>query len=68
MGGRERSSLPCSRGEATSGEPHVSDHEHESLIEQFERFYNGSRGNAVLDGKTKALIGLAVVLTGNCQP
>jgi alkylhydroperoxidase/carboxymuconolactone decarboxylase family protein YurZ len=42
--------------------------EHESLFEQFEQFYNGSRDNGALDGKTKALIGLAVVLTGNCQP
>ena len=42
--------------------------EHEALIEKFERFYNGSRDNPALDPKTKALIGLAVVLTGNCQP
>jgi hypothetical protein len=42
--------------------------EHESLAQQFERFYNRSRDNDALDGKTKALIGLAVVLTGNCQP
>ena len=42
--------------------------EHEELFEQFERFYAGSRDNAALDPKTKALIGLAVVLTGNCQP
>jgi hypothetical protein len=41
---------------------------HEGLIDQFERFYNGSRDNPALDPKTKALIGLAVVLTGNCQP
>jgi alkylhydroperoxidase/carboxymuconolactone decarboxylase family protein YurZ len=40
----------------------------EDLFEQFERFYAGSRDNAALDPKTKALIGLAVVLTGNCQP
>ena len=42
--------------------------EHESLIDRFEAFYNGSRDNQALDDKTKALIGLAVVLTGNCQP
>jgi hypothetical protein len=41
---------------------------HEELVEQFERFYAGSRDNDALDGKTKALIGLAVVLTGNCEP
>jgi alkylhydroperoxidase/carboxymuconolactone decarboxylase family protein YurZ len=46
----------------------VSAHEHERLIDQFERFYNGSRDNPALDDKTRALIGLAVVLTGNCQP
>jgi hypothetical protein len=46
----------------------VSEHEHDSLIDQFERFYNGSRDNAALDRKTKSLIGLAVVLTGNCEP
>ena len=38
------------------------------LIEQFEQFYAGSRDSEILDLKTKALIGLAVVLTGNCQP
>ena len=42
--------------------------EHEELFEQFEQFYAGSRDNAALDPKTKALIGLAVVLTGNCEP
>lgn len=42
--------------------------EHERLIDQFERFYAGSRDNEALDGKTKSLIGLSVVLTGNCQP
>jgi hypothetical protein len=41
---------------------------HEELFEQFERFYAGSRDNAALDPKTKALVGLAVVLTGNCEP
>ncbi len=38
------------------------------LLEQFEAFYAGSRDSEVLDPKTKALIGIAVVLTGNCQP
>ncbi len=38
------------------------------LLEQFEQFYAGSRDSEVLDPKTKALIGLAVVLTDNCQP
>ncbi|MCC6179212.1 MAG: carboxymuconolactone decarboxylase family protein [Chloroflexi bacterium] len=38
------------------------------LLDQFEQFYAGSRDNDALDPKTKALIGLAVVLTGNCQP
>ena len=42
--------------------------EHEELTEQFERFYAGSRDSNALDSRTKALIGLAVVLTGNCQP
>ena len=46
----------------------MDEHTHERLIDQFERFYNASRDNAALDPKTKALIGLAVVLTGNCQP
>ena len=43
-------------------------HEHSSIVDQFEQFYNNSRDNSALDAKTKALIGLAVVLTGNCQP
>ena len=43
-------------------------HEHETLIRQFDRFYQAGRDNPALDAKTKALIGLAVVLTGNCQP
>ncbi len=42
--------------------------EHEELSAQFERFYAGSRDAEALDVKTKALIGLAVVLTGNCEP
>ena len=42
--------------------------QHETLIDQFERFYGGSRDNPALESKTKSLIGLAVVLTGNCQP
>ena len=40
----------------------------EELLEQFERFYAGSRDTEALDAKTKALIGLAVVLSGNCEP
>lgn len=43
-------------------------HEHESLFEEFEQWYNASRDSEALDPKTKALIGLAVVLTGNCEP
>jgi hypothetical protein len=39
-----------------------------SLFDQFEQWYTNSRDTDALDGKTKALIGLAVVLTGNCQP
>ena len=42
--------------------------DHKALFEEFERFYARSRDSAALDGKTKALIGLAVVLTGNCEP
>lgn len=37
-------------------------------LNRFERFYADSRDDPALDPKTKALIGLAVVLTGNCQP
>ena len=40
----------------------------DELLEQFERFYAGSRDAEALDARTKALIGLAVVLTGNCEP
>src|SRR5690349_11684857 len=39
-----------------------------SLFDQFEQWYANSRDTEALDPKTKALIGLAVVLTGNCQP
>lgn len=39
-----------------------------SLFDQFEQWYANSRDTDALDAKTKALIGLAVVLTGNCQP
>ena len=46
----------------------MDEHQHDGLIDQFERFYSGSRDNPALDPKTKALIGLSVVLTGNCQP
>ncbi|MFN8523985.1 MAG: hypothetical protein U0821_12870 [Chloroflexota bacterium] len=38
------------------------------LFDEFEHWYAGSRDNGALDPKTKALIGLAVVLTGNCEP
>ena len=39
-----------------------------SLFDQFEQWYANSRDDGALDPKTKALVGLAVVLTGNCQP
>jgi hypothetical protein len=39
-----------------------------NLFEEFEAWYARCRDNDVLDAKTKALIGLAVVLTDNCQP
>ena len=39
-----------------------------SLFDQFEQWYANSRDAEALDPKTKALVGLAVVLTGNCQP
>ena len=38
------------------------------LFEEFEAWYARCRDNDALDVKTKALIGLAVVLTDNCQP
>jgi hypothetical protein len=37
------------------------------LFEEFEQFYAHSRDSDALDPRTKALIGLAVVLTGNCE-
>ena len=40
----------------------------DELLEQFERVYASSREAEALDARTKALIGLAVVLTGNCEP
>ena len=40
----------------------------QTLSEQFEQWYANCRDNDALDPKTKALIGLAVVLTDNCQP
>ncbi len=43
-------------------------YEQKSLFEEFEQWYNASRDNEALDPKTKALIGLAVVLTANCEP
>ena len=42
--------------------------EQETILDQFERFYASSRDADALDPKTKALIGIAVVLTGNCEP
>jgi alkylhydroperoxidase/carboxymuconolactone decarboxylase family protein YurZ len=39
-----------------------------NLFEEFEAWYARCRDNDALDVKTKALIGLAVVLTDNCQP
>jgi alkylhydroperoxidase/carboxymuconolactone decarboxylase family protein YurZ len=51
---------PAARGDAVS--------QPSDLLEQFEEFYRGSRDSEALDAKTKALIGIAVVLTGNCQP
>jgi len=39
-----------------------------TVFEQFEAWYARCRDNDALDPKTKALIGLAVVLTDNCQP
>ncbi len=39
-----------------------------SLFDQFEQWYFEMSDKTALDGKTKALIGSAVVLTGNCQP
>jgi hypothetical protein len=39
-----------------------------NLFEEFEQWYVRCRDNDALDAKTKALIGLAVVLTDNCQP
>jgi len=39
-----------------------------TLAEEFEEWYAHSRDSDALDPKTKALIGLAVVMTGNCQP
>lgn len=40
----------------------------QTLSEEFEAWYARCRDNDALDVKTKALIGLAVVLTDNCQP
>ncbi len=42
--------------------------EQSEALERFESFYNASRDSEALDAKTKALIGIAVVLVGNCQP
>jgi AhpD family alkylhydroperoxidase len=39
-----------------------------SLFDQFEQWYANCRDNEALDHKTKALIGIAVVLIGNCEP
>ena len=62
---RARASGSQSRGEP-GAEAHMADDP--SLFDQFEQWYANSRDTEALDGKTKALIGLAVVLTGNCQP
>lgn len=44
-------------------------HPHETeLVNEFEEWYAHSRDNDTLDHKTKALIGIAVVLVGNCEP
>lgn len=40
----------------------------ENVLDEFEQWYAHSRDNEALDPKTKALIGLAVVITGNCEP
>jgi AhpD family alkylhydroperoxidase len=39
-----------------------------NLFDQFEQWYANCRDNDALDHKTKALIGIAVVLIGNCEP
>jgi alkylhydroperoxidase/carboxymuconolactone decarboxylase family protein YurZ len=39
-----------------------------SVFDEFEDWYAHCRDNGALDEKTKALIGLAVVITGNCEP
>ena len=38
------------------------------VFDEFESWYAHCRDNDALDDKTKALIGLAVVVTGNCEP
>lgn len=42
--------------------------EQPSVFDEFEEWYAHCRDNDALDPKTKALIGLAVVITGNCEP
>ena len=39
-----------------------------NVFDEFEEWYANCRDNDALDAKTKALIGLAVVITGNCEP
>jgi hypothetical protein len=40
----------------------------DNVFDEFEEWYAHCRDNDALDAKTKALIGLAVVITGNCEP
>lgn len=42
--------------------------DHADVFDEFEQWYAHCRDNDALDGKTKALIGLAVVITDNCEP
>ena len=39
-----------------------------NVFDEFKEWYAHCRDNDALDAKTKALIGLAVVITGNCEP
>ena len=39
-----------------------------NVFDEFEEWYAHCRDNDALDAKTKALLGLAVVITGNCEP
>jgi alkylhydroperoxidase/carboxymuconolactone decarboxylase family protein YurZ len=42
--------------------------ETQNVFDEFEAWYAHCRDSDALDPKTKALIGLAVVITGNCEP